>query len=269
MEHRSSARAPRVSVGTAPKTQERAATLRVFPNRRHRQRARDPQRLHHEPDRRLRLSGRLLPDGAGVGLHPGAFGGDDAVRRRAREHGVRGRGPGAGLRGGRAAGDGGERGRLLAGLLGRGGRRQAADRPIRQVRPGAPPRGRPRARLVRAPRGAGGVRLPAPAGDPDLHLAPCRRREDAVLALHRSTRSSGASRGRSRSRGWGTPSARTGRRSRMSSSPWRGASPRVVVAVGVWWVARRYRKVRAAYAEVDRAAEERAAKEGYERAPGA
>ncbi len=34
----------------------------------------------------------------------------------------------------------------------------------------------------------------------------------------------------------------------------------VVVALGVWWVARRYRKVRAAYAELDRAAQEQAAK---------
>ena len=29
----------------------------------------------------------------------------------------------------------------------------------------------------------------------------------------------------------------------------------VVFVVGVWWVSRRYRKVRAAYAELDRAAE--------------
>jgi membrane protein DedA with SNARE-associated domain len=34
----------------------------------------------------------------------------------------------------------------------------------------------------------------------------------------------------------------------------------VVVGVGVWWVARRYRKVRAAYAELDRASEGQAAK---------
>ncbi|MDQ4108150.1 MAG: DedA family protein [Actinomycetota bacterium] len=33
----------------------------------------------------------------------------------------------------------------------------------------------------------------------------------------------------------------------------------VIVAVGVWWVARRYRKVRAAYAELDRASEEQVA----------
>src|SRR5262245_8153120 len=89
----------------ALESKQPAGTLRIFPAPEGSSPARDAARIHHHADRRLRLRRDLRPDGARVRLHPDPVRGDDAVRRRPRQPGLRGARPRTGPRPGRAGGD--------------------------------------------------------------------------------------------------------------------------------------------------------------------
>ena len=119
-----------------------------------------------------------------------------------------------------------------------------ADRSVGPVPADPPARGRPGARLVRAPRGARRVRRPPASGGPDVHQPAGRRRPHAVRQVHRVHGARMPALVPAPHLARLSPRRALGDRRARSSGRSPGRSRSAIFVAGVWFVWHRIRSIR-------------------------